>query len=268
MQNFFITEYFDWQLRRESVLDRGVSGILRKLGFRARLRTAQRWDKLVNAMAGRFRPNRILEPGASLRSGVMTNVEQRMNMCHFVSQVLAYNVPGELVELGCNEGKTAVLIAEMMRQYDNSRKLHLYDSFEGLPRAGENDGATFKEGWMATTEQRVYQNFERYGLPVPEVHKGWFDKTLPVSLPKEICFAHLDGDFYESILVSLQYVYPRLSKGAICVVDDYSDPSINPRAWNQLPGVKKACDEFLADKPERMSFVYSGIYPHGFFRKC
>jgi hypothetical protein len=34
-----------------------------------------------------------------------------------------------------------------------------------------------------------------------------------------------------------------------------------------LPGVKRACDEFFADKPERMYALYAGPYAHGFFRK-
>jgi O-methyltransferase len=62
-------------------------------------------------------------------------------------------------------------------------------------------------------------------------------ETLPSGLPDQICFAHLDGDLYASILTSLMYVYPRLSKGAICLIDDYVDPAIH-MGWNQLPGVK------------------------------
>lgn len=69
------------------------------------------------------------------------------------------------------------------------------------------------------------------------------------------------------ILVSLEYVYPRLTKGAICLIDDYGDPSINPLGWNKLPGVKKACDEYLADKQENVSLLYAGDYTHGYFRK-
>ena len=84
----------------------------------------------------------------------------------------------------------------------------------------------------------------------------------------ELLFAYLDGDFYDSILISLQYVYPKLTAGAVCLIDDYCDPQINPKGWNRLPGVKKACDEYLRDKPEKIEFIYSGPYSHGFFRKA
>jgi O-methyltransferase len=89
---------------------------------------------------------------------------------------------------------------------------------------------------------------------------------LAAQLPSRIAFAHLDGDLYESILTSLTHVYPRLSQGAICLIDDYADPACP--GWNGLPGVKVACDEYLRDKPERVSVLYAGDRAHGFLRKA
>ena len=85
-------------------------------------------------------------------------------------------------------------------------------------------------------------------------------------MPKKISFAHLDGDFYSSILESLIYVYPNLSKGAIVIIDDYCDPKIHD-VNNILPGVKKACDEFFEDKKEKVGVLLAGGETHGYFRK-
>ena len=76
----------------------------------------------------------------------------------------------------------------------------------------------------------------------------------------------MDGDLYESILTPLEGVYPRLSKGAVCLIDDYSHPAIL-KGFDKWQGVKTACDEFLRDKPEAVSVLYAGEYAHGFFRK-
>jgi O-methyltransferase len=200
-------------------------------------------------------------------SGVMTNIEQRMNMYHLVSQVLAYGVPGDFVELGCNTGEWSVLIIKLLQEHGSHKKLSVYDSFEGLPKAAPIDGSIYKEGYCRTSEDVLRENFRMHKLPVPNIRKGWFQDTLPEGLPERISFAYLDGDFHDSILTSLQYVYPRLSPGAVCLIDDYCDPQINPRGWNRLPGVKKACDEYLANKPEKVEFIYSGNYSHAFFRK-
>lgn len=261
MNNFYITEYFDWSVKRISLFDRVLNRILASFGLNRKVYTAEAIDKFVHSL---LKASRRFPPVAS---GVLTNVEQRINIFHLVSQVLAYDVEGDIVELGCHDGKSSVLIQKLITEHKKPKILHLYDSFEGLPSLGDGDGASYREGQLSATEDAVRHNFKKYGLPLPEIHKGWFSDTLPTSLPDKICFAYLDGDLYESILISLQYVYPKLSKGAICLVDDYSDPGINPRAWNKLPGVKKACDEFLADKPEEMDFIYSGDYPHGYFRK-
>ena len=260
MNNFFIKEYFDWNVKRLSFLDRAVNSALRKIGVKLHFNSAYFLDEFASNITGKS-----YSPATS---GVMTNVEQRMNMYHLVSQVLAYNVEGELVEIGCNAGESSVLITKILQEQGSSKKLSVYDSFEGLPRGSEIDGASYAAGDLKTTEGVLRKNFSKYNLPLPSIHKGWFQDTLPTELPEKICFAYLDGDFYESIMISLKYVYPRLSPGAICLVDDYCDPEVNQRGWNKLPGVKKACDEFLQDKLERIEFIYSGSYSHGFFRKA
>jgi O-methyltransferase len=189
-------------------------------------------------------------------------------MYHLVSQVLVYGVEGDFVELGCNSGQSSVLITKTIQLHNSDKKLSVYDSFEGLPTVNSIDGDAYYQGQLKTTEDVLRYNFQRYNLPLPEIHRGWFSDTLPNGLPEKICFAYLDGDLYESILVSLEHVYPKLTKGAICLIDDYNDPSVDPLGWNNLPGVKKACDEYLADKPEKVTPLYAGEYPHGFFRKA
>jgi len=257
MDNFFLTKYFDWQIRRTSNIDRAMNLLTKRLGFRSN--TAGIVDTLIQRVTGMS-----LSP---TRSGISTNIEQRVNMYHLVSQVIAYNVFGDLVEVGCNEGQSAVLITTVLHSYGSPKRLHVYDSFEGLPSIGGEDGSSYKEGDLATSEEVLRHNFRLHGLELPEIHKGWFAHTLPGGLPEKICFAHLDGDLYDSIMTSLQHVYPRLSSGAVCLIDDYCDTDINPNGWNYLPGVKQACDEFMADKPETICYLYSGAFTHGFFRK-
>lgn len=240
MHNLFITQYFDWGRPETSAKIRLVNRFLAKLGASSHL--SPLWT---------------------------TNVEQRMNMFHLLSQVLVYDVPGAIVELGCNAGQSAVLMQKVIQSYDPTRELHVYDSFEGLPalsRADQGTSANFKKGSLKTTRDRLDENFRRYNLPLPTVHVGWFHETLPTELPDEIAFAHLDADLYDSTMVSLKHTYPRLSKGAVCLIDDYCDPVVH-NGWNELPGVKRACDEFLADRLERVSVLYAGSFSHGFFRK-
>jgi len=203
----------------------------------------------------------------NMLKGYMTSLEQAINIYHLLEQTLVFEILGDVVELGCYEGTTAMLLRKTLDGSGSDKLLHVYDSFEGLPEESEFDGDIAKGGMLATTREAFVENFQSRGLQLPEIHAGWFKDTLPTELPEQISFAHLDGDFYSSILESLEYVYPRLSKGAVVVVDDYCDPDVL-EVNNFLPGVKQACDEFFADKPEEVKVLVAGCEAHGYFRKA
>lgn len=175
----------------------------------------------------------------SIKIGKMLGGEMspvtRLNLYHLVSQVLSYNVKGEVVEAGCFRGLTAVFIAEILSHFESGKKLYLYDSFEGLPLPTvEDQQPKLGKGVFAVNESVVIDNFS--GLPKPIVCKGWFQDTMPSQLPSQISFAHIDCDFYEPIKLALNSIYSRLAVGGIIAVHDYEHPDFK--------GVKMAVDEF------------------------
>lgn len=197
----------------------------------------------------------------------MADLDRLTNLYWALCSVLRSGVPGDVVELGCNAGRTSVLLEMVLEAEEASRDLHLYDSFDGLPAPSDAD-RYLKQGDCKATESDVLATFERWNLRLPQVHAGWFEATLPRQLPDRVAFAYLDGDFYESIHTSLTYVWPRLSVGGSVIVDDYCDRELSPRAWDGLPGVKKACDEFFTDIPaSRRVLVGAGDLAFAEFRK-
>jgi len=196
------------------------------------------------------------------------NVEKAMNIHLLLNQVLRMNLPGEVVELGCFKGTTALIIRETLNSFNSKKELHVYDSFEGLPEKSSLDGQNeiLTQGTLKVSKDDLIKNFERQGLLIPTIHKGWFKDTLSSELPATISFAHLDGDFYSSITESLLSVYPRLSTGAVVVIDDYCDPEVL-NVHNILQGVKKACDDFFADKPEKVNVLLCGGQSQAYFIK-
>ncbi|MFQ1700219.1 TylF/MycF/NovP-related O-methyltransferase [Loktanella agnita] len=104
------------------------------------------------------------------------------------------------------------------------------------------------------------------------MHEGWFHETLPATIPDQIAFAHLDANYPESTKIGLEYLYPRLAKGAICLLDDYADTTVF-QSVDFFKGVKQACDAYLADKPEEVTLLYGGydsihgFGSHGYFIK-
>jgi len=203
------------------------------------------------------------------------NVESRMNVFHLASQTVAYDVPGDLVEVGCAEGHSSVVIQAVLEEEARGRKrFHVYDSFEGLPEPALTDAmdGVYGKGDMAAPLERFESNFRRAGLDVrPVIHRGWFEATIPSELPDRISFAMIDCDLYSSTAHVLPAVYARMSPGAIGMFGVYYDAEVyrceNIPGTYASPGVKRATDEFFADKPERVSVLYANEYSNGYFRK-
>jgi O-methyltransferase len=201
----------------------------------------------------------------------MASVESRMNIFHLLRLVLIHGVKGDVVEIGCNAGESSVILQHIIQEIDSNRELHAFDSFQGVPLGDAADEGVYRQGDMDTTQEQFIGNFERLGLKKPCVHGGWFEETLPIYLPDKIAFALLDADLYKSTLYALQELYPRLSSGGICLLGVYWDPNTKVRMTTdpkyRSPGVKKACDEFFDDKPERISILLAGNYTSGYFQK-
>lgn len=201
----------------------------------------------------------------------MASIESRMNLYHLLNQVIVQGVPGDIVEIGCHAGESTVVLQRMIQELDPSRELHAFDSFQGVPSGDSADEGVYKPGDMTASETLFNENFARLGLKLPVVHAGWFEQTLPHLLPDRIAFALLDADLYRSTLQALEAVYPHLSPDAVCLLGVYWDPqtkvALTTDKRYKSPGVKRACDEFFADKPETISILWAGNYTSGYFRR-
>lgn len=149
---------------------------------------------------------------------------------------------GAVVELGCYKGAMSAWMRGLLDFCRSSREIHVFDSFEGLPRPAEIDGDHLKEGDVRASQKDVLSLHDGLGLKRPTIHPGWFEETLD-ELPDGIAFAYIDADFYESMVCALKAVLPRLVPGGTIIMDDYADVDRNPRAWAEMAGVKKAWDD-------------------------
>jgi O-methyltransferase len=158
--------------------------------------------------------------------------------------VIKKGVKGAVVEFGCYTGTTSLFVQRLLQARDPNRSFHVYDSFEGLPDKSTLDqsvaGDQFITGELRATKSKFVQHFKQAHLPLPTIHKAWFNELLVEDVPQPIALAFLDGDYYESIKTSLKLITPKLSHGAIIIVDDYQSEA--------LPGTAKAVDEWLQNR--------------------
>ncbi|HSX28590.1 MAG TPA: TylF/MycF/NovP-related O-methyltransferase [Candidatus Saccharimonadales bacterium] len=157
-------------------------------------------------------------------------------------KILIAKEAGAIVEFGCFSGTTSVFIRRLLDAYKDARAFHVYDSFAGLPPKAPQDhsavGVDFTGGKLTVSKRQFIKNFERAQLRPPIIHKAWFNELQDADLPRPIAFAFLDGDFYESILTSLQLVWPRRSPHGVILLHDYNRET--------LPGVARAVQDFFA----------------------
>jgi len=154
--------------------------------------------------------------------------------CQILSALKAVEkIPGDMAELGVSTGGSA----KMISSYAPNRTLHLFDTFEGLPEPHVTDSARFKSGQYASNFEKVKNYLQGCNV---RIYKGLFPDTTKDLPEVKFAFVHLDGDLYESTKAGLEYFYPRMSPGAICICHDF----------NTSAGVNRAFAEFFCDKPE------------------
>jgi len=158
-------------------------------------------------------------------------------------------IDGDVCEFGVAQGETSALIANEIRR--GSRRLHLFDSFEGLPPPTGRDSLTHDifslgsieayAGAMACPEDQVQARLADVGFPRDRftIHRGFIEELIhrDRNLPSRVSFAYVDFDFYEPIAIALDYLHQVTRPGAIVIVDDYDFFST---------GSKSAVDEFVA----------------------
>jgi len=180
------------------------------------------------------------------------------------------NLEGDVCEFGVAQGElSAVLANEIM---DTPKRLHLFDSFEGLPMPSDKDkliddvlnlgSMEAYAGKMANPENLVISRLKSTGFPNErtKIHKGFFENLIPQRLgfPKKVAFAYIDFDFHDPIKQALEFLDEVACPGAIFVVDDYDYFST---------GAKDAVDAFV-DKKNSQSQTYNIEIPDKALAHC
>jgi hypothetical protein len=209
-------------------------------------------DLQRTASVFRVLPNTMLPARRLLNAyDVMRTVEQE-------------GVPGDVAECGVWSGGGIGLMALASRRAGNrTRRFHLFDSFEGLPQPSVEDrnvladfraqhpdlplsdaqGAAALQpiGACVGADAEAVRDFltGRLGIAPEQLvfHVGWFQDTVPLARETigPLAVLRIDGDWYESTRVCLEYLYDNVVPGGLVIVDDYG----------AFTGCRKAVDEAL-----------------------
>lgn len=153
------------------------------------------------------------------------------------------NLLGNVAEVGVYKGK----FAKYINGYFPSKKLYLFDTFEGFDakdiqtekKLGLNDGT---QDFSNTSVDLVLKI-----MPFPKqciIKKGFFPETA-AGIEDSFVFVSLDTDLYEPIYQGLIYFYPKMIKGGYIFVHDVNNDSYK--------GAAKAVERFSAE--QKISFL-------------
>lgn len=191
----------------------------------------------------------------SIKGFTMTSVERQVSLIRTIDYLVSNQIYGDIVECGVWKGGSMMLIANRLRQLNESnRKLFLFDTFEGMSAPDEKDVSSIdnttaqellaKENklhgdniWCYSALDEVKSNLNKTNYPTENLFyfKGKVEDTLPEPSIDKIALLRLDTDWYESTKHELEVLYDKLVDGGILIIDDYGH-------WS---GSQKAVDEFI-----------------------
>jgi len=196
----------------------------------------------------------MTDPVADLTWAALSSKETVRASYEIARAAIAAGVPGDFVECGVFAGSNAAAMARAIQDIRrersapvDGRRVHLFDSFAGVPSGGPHDeGWTHPKGVSACSRLHVEQYMKNWNIPAELLvyHEGDFHETVPFFAGQQearsgkIAVLRLDGDLYESTRVCIEHLYPLVSVGGWVIVDD----------WN-LPGCRKAVDEYFGGAP-------------------
>ena len=187
-----------------------------------------------------------------------------------VKHIEINNIPGSFVECGTWRGGNAIAASLACNKYFKNRNFYIYDTFTGMSEPddrvdksvfiGDTSKNVFNKhqelnfnSWCYASLDEVKENFKKAGLTLENITfiKGKVEDTLKIksNLPEKISVLRLDTDWYDSTIVELEVLYPKLEIGGVLLIDDYG-------YWD---GARKAVDDYFLrhDTPTRPFFAHS-----------
>jgi O-methyltransferase len=191
------------------------------------------------------------------RPYTMTSIERLYSLYQSINYIVDHEIQGDLVECGVWKGGSSMMMAlTLLKRKDSTRKIFLYDTYEGMSEPTEADRTFIGENasdllkvqnlkdpnsiWCYSSLEEVKQNLSRtkYSGEKLVFVKGKVEDTLSQTVPGQLALLRLDTDWYESTKIELEVLYPLLKDKGILIIDDFGH-------WE---GAKKAVREYFRDQ--------------------
>jgi predicted O-methyltransferase YrrM len=155
------------------------------------------------------------------------------------------DVPGAVVEIGCNLGGTAVIAKRMLDRLNANKAYVCIDTFDGFVNeqfeadAALGTPAKDQNLFSGNSKELVSKIMQRHGCGDVKLVQGDVTKVPDAELPEQCSGVLLDVDLTEPTYIALQRFSPRLAPGGFILVDDCQDGG----SWKARIGYSAFCRE-------------------------
>ncbi|HEY1537973.1 MAG TPA: TylF/MycF/NovP-related O-methyltransferase [Solirubrobacteraceae bacterium] len=170
-------------------------------------------------------------------------------LAHYELMRSVAGLPGAIVECGVFKGASLARFAMFRELFGNAhgKRIIGFDAFGAFPETAFADDVAHRSEFVATAGES--------GVSVAQMeevlrHKGVHENVeliagdINVTVPEyaarnpelRISLLNLDTDIYEPAVTVLEHLYPRVVRGGVLILDDYT-------TW---PGETAAVDEYFA----------------------
>lgn len=136
------------------------------------------------------------------------SINELFAIIHHLYVLKSWGVEGDFAEFGCFKGYSSSMLSFACAQL--GIKMHIFDSFEGLPPA---PGSAYAAGQYAGGLEEVTENVTRFGARGSvEFHKGFFADSLKEKVIERLMTLWMDVDLElsaQDLLVVADAVDPR-----------------------------------------------------------
>ena len=226
---------------------------------------------------GFFYEKEAFEAIKIISSNTMLTYETLVTLFEQVVYCEKNKIEGDFVECGTWKGGAIGLMALANLQFGKERRrLHLFDAFEEICQPDEeHDDEKLIAEVKKLTKIKNFGNkliplkgiYDQFGGPGTlqenknllekninypnqflNYHVGWFQETVPQDANQinEIAILRLDGDWYESTKICLDYLFDKVVDNGLVIIDDYGYST----------GCKKAVDNFLESRKLYPILIY------------
>ena len=155
---------------------------------------------------------------SSLTTKLQPNIHYRVHQLIWAAQN-SLKLKGNFVELGVGKGFSMLAVLNYIKWNRFDKKLYLFDSFSPF-KVNEYGKKTSKKSiYYANSFENTKKNFSKF----KNIHfvQGDIFQTLIKYKSYKISFLHVDLNYAEVEVYSLELLWNSIVKGGIIILDDY-----------------------------------------------